>query len=93
MEPNINDEKTIYPTIMVDFSLIDSPRPNRLVLGFFKGLLNAEKEFGGTEFDKGFELGRKVRLGEIAPPDWCYRPESDCEGDTLFDFIDDQSIS
>ena len=37
MEPS-TEKHTVYPTIMVDFKLIKSPRPNRLVLGFFKGL-------------------------------------------------------
>jgi len=91
MEPT-QDTHVVYPTIMVDFSKIDSPRPNRLVLGFFKGLLNSPKEFGGTEFDAGFELGVLVRLGEADLPDWCYSPEVDDDADTIFDFCD-SSIS
>ena len=89
MEPTQTVEATA--AIMVDFSLIKSPRPNRLVLGFFKGLLNSPKEFGGTEYDKGFDLGCKVRTGEADMPEWCFSPDHD-DGDTIFDFCD-QSIS
>ena len=92
MEPTKNQDTTeTYPTIMVDFSLIKSPRPNRYVLGFFKGLLNSPKEFGGTEYDKGFELGCAVRTGESDMPEWCFSPDDD-DPDTIFDFCD-QSIS
>lgn len=86
------DNHVIYPTIMVDFKLIKSPRPNRLVLGFFKGLLNRPKEFGGAEYDKGFELGCKVRTGEADMPEWCYSPDTDEDSETIFDFCD-SSIS
>lgn len=92
MEPSATEKHTIYPTIMVDFKLIKSPRPNRLVLGFFKGLLNSPKEFGGAEFDRGYELGCKVRKGEENLPEWCFSPDIDENGETIFDFCD-SSIS
>lgn len=92
MEHTTDDKHVIYPTIMVDFKLIKSPRPNRLVLGFFKGLLNRPKEFGGAEYDTGFELGCKVRTGEADMPEWCYSPDTDEDSETIFDFCD-SSIS
>ena len=84
--------KDRQPALIVDFSQVQSERPTRYVLGFYKGWTGSTKEFGGQEYNDGFEAGVAVREGRQEMPSWAFRPE-DQFGDTIFEHIEDQSVS